>query len=196
VLSWLSFCFLPEKAQIPWLTDYASSALPFIFPRGHVAKSFGRVLRSLARINASGGKNGHQEKQAETNRSHSRAGKAKGQTDFGGSLSCLPPLEAPLAVLALTLVTIRARLAKAVEISFTKLFLVNHRRDGLSEALIAKRWGEIVRPPRDHGILVPFLAALHALNSQSIHAFNNLRSGQCVQGPNQGNKTRYSSMLL
>jgi hypothetical protein len=66
-------------------------------------------------------------------------GKTKGQTNFGGSLSCLSPLEAPLAVLALTLVTIRAGLAKAVEIAFAKLFLVNHRRDGLSEAPIAKR---------------------------------------------------------
>jgi hypothetical protein len=54
-------------------------------------------------------------------------------------LVCFLPVKAPFSVFASTLITIQACLAKAVEIAFGQLFLVNERADGLFEADITKR---------------------------------------------------------
>lgn len=76
--------------------------------------------------------------------------------------------KAPFFVLTTGLIAIGACPAKAVEVAFSQLFLANHGRNDPPEAHIAQGRADIVRPPRNHRLLLPLLAAFNALNTQLV----------------------------
>lgn len=77
--------------------------------------------------------------------------------------------EAPLQVFTFHLVAVGARLAKTGEISLVDLFSVDNGGDDFSEAGIAKRGADILRTPRDFGVLFPFLTAFDTFDAQPVH---------------------------
>jgi len=77
--------------------------------------------------------------------------------------------EAPLQVFTFHLVAVGARLAKAGEVSLVDLFSVDNGGDDFSEAGIAKRGADILRTPRDFGVLFPFLTAFDTFDAQPVH---------------------------
>lgn len=77
--------------------------------------------------------------------------------------------KAPLQVFTFHLVAVGARLAEAGEVSLVDLFSVDNGGYDFSEAGIAKRGTDIVRTPRDLGVLFPFLTAFDTFNAQLVH---------------------------
>jgi len=74
-----------------------------------------------------------------------------------------------LTVFTFQLLAIRAVFCETCQVAFLDLLLMNNGRDDFSETWGTEGGADIVRPPGDLGVFFPFLAAFHALYTQSIH---------------------------
>jgi hypothetical protein len=64
---------------------------------------------------------------------------------------------------------------EAGKIAFIGLLFVDDGGNDFSEARIAKRGADVVRPPRDDRILAPLFIAFNAFDSQSVHVSCHVR---------------------
>ena len=86
----------------------------------------------------------------------------------------------PLPVPAFLLSTVCAGFPEASQVAFTELPFVDDGRNHLSEARIAQRGTDVIRPPRNDRIFTPLLAAFDTFNPQSVHASHHaLRGMRC-----------------
>jgi hypothetical protein len=81
-------------------------------------------------------------------------------------------MEAPLSVLALRLIALRAAFGKTVEVALIELFLVYGGRDHVFETRIAQRRRIHIRPPGNRGFLLPLLSTPNTLYAQFVHTMH------------------------
>ena len=93
---------------------------------------------------------------------------------FSYWLFCALLKEAPFSIFACELIAVPIGFAKAVEVPFIQLFLMDSTGNDLLEAGITEGRCKIIRTPGYHGIFFPFQAAFDTLYTYFVRSFRHI----------------------